>query len=133
MSGNAERVRISLDEWNEHGLRALSDGWWHDDIAWHDLPTLPDPVVTRGRQAVEARVEEMIALIGRFQFEVKDVEEHGDLTLSELELVGAGAQSGAAFMGTVHQVCRWEDGRITEVQTFPEREPALEAAVSSAR
>jgi hypothetical protein len=42
MPANADLARISLDAWNEHGLRALSDGWWHDDIAWHELPTLPD-------------------------------------------------------------------------------------------
>ena len=131
--GNAERARAALKAWNEGGLRALSDGWWTDDISWHDLPSLPDPVVTRGREAVESRVEEMVAVLGRFRFIVKNVEEHGDQTLAELELVGEGAQSGAFFSGTVHQVCSWRDGRTAEVLTFADRAVAQAALVSNAR
>ncbi len=128
MAGNAERVRRSMDSWNEGGLRALSDNWWSDDIAWHDLPDLPDPQVTQGRAAAEARVEEMVATLGHWRFVVKGVEEHGpELTLAELELLGEGALSGAGFAGTVHQVCRWRDGLTAEVITFSDRESALAA------
>jgi ketosteroid isomerase-like protein len=70
----------------------------------------------------------MVATLGHWRFRVKDIEEHGlDLTLAELELVGQGALSGAAFAGTVHQICRWRDGRTTEVMTFSDRDSALAA------
>jgi ketosteroid isomerase-like protein len=125
---NAIRLRDALDDWNEHGLRRLSDTWFTEDILWRDLPELPDPVIVRGRDAVEVRVQEMVAAIGHWHFDLKRVEEHGDLTLSELELVGAGVKSHATFVGTVHQIQRWRDGRIAEVHSFSERAPALAAA-----
>lgn len=127
VSGNAARLRVALDAWNEGGLRALSDGWWADDIVWHDMPDLPDPVLAKGRASVEARVEEMVAAIGHWHFDVQSIEESGDLTLAELRLVGQGSLSGAAFTGHVHQIQRWRAGRVTEVLTFAERGPAVAA------
>jgi hypothetical protein len=73
----------------------------------------------------------MVAVLGHWRFEVRSVEELGpDTTLAELALVGEGAASGAAFMGTVHQICRWRDGLTAEVVTFADRDSAL---ASSAR
>jgi SnoaL-like domain len=126
-TGNAARLRSAIDDWNTGGLRALSDGWWAEDIAWHDLPDLPDPVVTQGRASVEARVEEMIAAVGQWQFVTRGVEERGDLTLAHLELAGHGVQSGAGFTGSIHQIHRWRNGRVIEVLTFGERHQALAA------
>ena len=129
MAGNAQRVHDALCDWNEGGLRALSDGWWADDIVWHDLPELPDPVLSRGREAVEARVRE-IELSGQFRFVVRDVEEQGDVTLAEIELVGAGMQSGAEFVGRLFQASLWRDGRVVEQHTFGDR-PSAEAAFAA--
>ena len=122
-----------MRDWNEGGLRALSDGWWADDLEWHDLPILPDPVVVHGREATEARVEELIAAIGHFKFNVKSAEPFGDhVTLAEVELIGEGAPlSGLEFIGAVHQVVRWRDGRKVAILTFADRESALAEALSS--
>jgi ketosteroid isomerase-like protein len=131
MPSNSERAKLALDAWNEGGLRALSDNWWAEDIAWHDMPNLPDPQVSTGKAAAEKRVEEMVAVLGHWRFEVRSVEELGpDLTLAELALLGEGATSGAGFIGTVHQVVRWRDGLTAEVISFADRESAL---ASSAR
>lgn len=124
----AARLRAALADWNQGGLRALSDGWFTDDIQWFDLPDLPDAVIIHGRPAVEARVEEMVAAIGHWHFDLRRVKESGDLTLAELELVGAGVQSSAGFTGTIHQIQRWREGRICEVLTFSERASAVAAA-----
>ena len=129
MAGNAQRVHDALRDWNEGGLRALSDRWWADDIVWHDLPDLPDPVLSRGREEVEARIRE-IELSGQFQFVVRDVEEQGDVTLAEIELVGASTQSGAEFVGRLFQASRWYDGRVVELHTFGDR-PSAEAAFAA--
>jgi ketosteroid isomerase-like protein len=129
VAGNAQRVHDALRDYNAGGLRALSDGWWADDIVWHDLPDLPDPVLSRGREAVEARIRE-IELSGQFHFVVQDVEERGDVTLAEIELVGAGTQSGAEFVGRLFQASRWRDGRVVELHTFGDR-PSAEAAFKS--
>jgi ketosteroid isomerase-like protein len=126
-TGNAARLRRAIDDWNRGGLRALSDGWWAEDIAWHDLPDLPDPVVAQGRASVEARVEEMIAAVGQWQFVTREVEERGELTLAHLELAGHGVLSGAGFTGSIHQIHRWRDGRVIEVLTFADRDQALTA------
>ena len=122
-----------MRDWNNGGLRALSDNWWADDLEWHDLPILPDPVVVQGREAVEARVEELTAAVGHFTFDVKSCEAFGDhVTLAEVQLIGEGApRSGAEFIGSVHQVVRWRDGLKTAIITFPDRESALAEAVSS--
>jgi len=135
VSENVERHHQSMRDWNEGGLRALSDGWWADDLEWHDLPILPDPVVVHGREATEARVEELIAAIGHFKFNVKSAEPFGDhVTLAEVELIGEGApRSGLEFIGAVHQVVRWRDGRKVAILTFADRESALAEALSSAR
>lgn len=125
---NAARLRTALDDWNRGGLRALSDGWFADEILWHDLPDLPDAVTATGRAAVEARVREMVAAVGHWHFDLKRVEERGDMTISELELIGQGVQSGAGFIGHVHQIQRWRGARIVEVLTFAEREAVLAAA-----
>jgi len=124
-----------MEDWNKGGLRALSDNWWADDLEWHDLPILPDPVVAHGREATEARVEELLAAVGYFKFRVKSAEEFGDhVTLAEVELIGEGApRSGAEFIGSVHQVVRWRDGLKTAIITFADRESALKEALSSAR
>ena len=131
MAGNAARVRDSVEDWNEGGPRALSDGWWAEDIVWHDWPELPDPVIVRGREAVEARIGEMVSAMGNWRFVIKAVEEHGDFTLSELELVGRATMSGALFSGTIHQVIRWRAGEVAEVFTFSEREQAVGALDST--
>ncbi len=128
MARNAARLRSALDDWNRGGLRALSDGWFADEILWHDLPDLPDAVVITGRAAVEERVNEMVAAIGHWHFGIESVEEENDITLTELELVGAGVQSGAGFIGRVHQIQRWRQGRIAEVFTFADRESLLACA-----
>jgi ketosteroid isomerase-like protein len=134
VSDNVERHYQSMRDWNEGGLRALSDGWWADDLEWRDLPILPDPVVVHGREATEARVEELTAAVGHFKFNVKSAEAFGDdVTLAEVELMGEGAQSGAEFIGAVHQVVRWRDGRKVAIITFADRESALAEAISSAR
>lgn len=126
-AGNAERMRAALTDWNERGLRALSDGWWTDDIVWHDLPELPDQVLVRGREAVEQRIRELVDAVGHFHFDVLSMEECGELTITELDLVGHGVQSGAGFIGHIHQVQRWRDDRVCEVFTFAEREAMLNA------
>jgi ketosteroid isomerase-like protein len=134
VADNVERHYQSMRDWNEGGLRALSDGWWADDLEWRDLPILPDPVVVRGREATEARVGELTAAVGHFKFNVKSIEAFGDdVTLAEVELVGEGAQSGAEFIGGVHQVVRWRDGLKVAITTYADRESALAEAVSSAR
>jgi hypothetical protein len=127
VAGNAARVRESVDDWNEGGLRALSEGWWADDIVWHDWPDLPDPETVCGREAVEARIEEMVNAMGHWRFVIKGLEERGDLTRSELELVGRGAMSGALFSGTIHQIIRWRAGEVGEVFTYSDREQACAA------
>ena len=124
MAGNAARVRDSVDDWNAGGLRALSEGWWADDIVWHDWPELPDPVTVRGREAVEARIEKMVSAMGNWRFVIKELEEHGEFTLSELELVGRATISGAAFNGTIHQIIRWRAGEVAEVFTYSGRDEA---------
>ena len=127
MAHNAACLRGALEAWNDGGLRAISDGWWDDDILWCDLPDLPDPLTIRGRAAVEARIEEMIAAIGHWHFEIASLEEFGDLTLAELELVGHGVRSGAGFIGRIHQIQRWRDQRAVEVRTYAERDAAVAA------
>jgi ketosteroid isomerase-like protein len=127
VDGNAARVRDSVGDWNEGGLRALSDGWWAEDIVWHDWPQLPDPVTVHGREAVEARIGEMVAAMGHWCFEIKDLEDHGEFTLSELQLVGKATMSETPFSGTIHQVIRWRDGRVAEVFTFSDRDQATGA------
>lgn len=131
-SSNADRLRLALGAWNERGLRALSDGWWTDDIVWHDMPDLPDQVTALGRERAEDRIRELVAAVGHFHFEVRSLEEDGDMTVAELELVGQGVQSGAAFIGRIHQIQRWREGRVYEVFTFIDRD-ALLAAVHELR
>lgn len=125
--GNADRLRAALGAWNERGLRALSDGWWTDDIVWHDMPDLPDQVIAVGRESVEARIQELVAAVGHFHFDVRRLEEKGDMTIAELDLLGHGVQSGAGFIGHIHQIQRWRDGRVCEVFTFAERASLLSA------
>ncbi len=120
-------MRTALTDWNERGLRALSDRWWTDDIVWHDLPDLPDQVLVMGRAAVEERIRELVDAVGHFRFEVLSMEERGELTITDLDLVGHGVQSGAGFIGHIHQVQRWRDERVCEVFTFAERESMLSA------
>jgi ketosteroid isomerase-like protein len=132
---NVERHYRSMRDWNEGGIRALSDGWWADDLEWHDQPNLPDPRVVHGRKQVEAHIDELIAAIGYFTFRVKSAEEVADgVTVAEVELIGEGApQSGVTVSGSVHQVVHWREGLKTRISTFSDRESAMQEALSSAR
>jgi ketosteroid isomerase-like protein len=133
MSENEQRHFDSMRDWNEGGMRGLSDNWWADDLEWHDQPNLPDPRVVHGRKQVEAHIDELIAAIGYFKFRVKRAEEIVEnVTVAEVELIGEGApRSGVEFIGSVHQVVHWRDGLKTKISTFADRESALSDARSA--
>ena len=127
-----DRARAMYDAWNEGGVDRMIDFWW-DDATWEDHPEVPDRRIIRGRENVEARLREVIELIGDLKMEVIELEELGDEILGSVQLRVVGSASGISLDTPAFNLIRFENGRIRRYRNFAAREHALEAAESDER
>lgn len=123
------RARDMYDAWNEGGVDRMIDFWW-DDSTWEDAPEVPDRQIIRGRENVEARLREVIGVIGDLKMEVVKLEELGDEVLGSVQLRVVGSASGVSLDTPSFNLIRFEQGRVRRYRVFTTREHALEAAKS---
>jgi ketosteroid isomerase-like protein len=125
-----DRVREMYDAWNNGNVDRMIEFWW-DDATWEDLPDAPDRQIVRGRENVEARLRDLIAMMGEMEMEVVELEELGDEILGSVQVRVVGSASGISLDAPGYHLIRFEGGRVRRYRTFRTREQALEAAESA--
>lgn len=128
-SDDLATVASMFEAWNESNVDRMIDFWCEDgDWVWEDPPELPDAQITRGREAVEARLREVISVVGEMHIEVAELSEIGDEVFATLRLKIEGARSGVRLDAPSFALIRLENGRVRRYRWFNDREQALRAA-----
>jgi ketosteroid isomerase-like protein len=126
------RADLVFGIWNDEGLEAMAERFWHPDIVWEESSEFPDAGVRRGRDEAVARMNERLALLGHVQIEVLDARRIGRNTLIETIVSGEGSASGARVAQREYFVVTIEDGVTTRFREFLDRDAAIAAAESDA-
>src|SRR5690348_16055154 len=109
-----------FDAWNHGNVDRMVDFWWEDAV-WEEFPEAPDRQTIRGRENVEARLREMIDVIGEMQIEVVELEEFGAEILCSVQARIAGAASGITLDAPSYHLIRFEEGRVRHYRVFTGR------------
>jgi ketosteroid isomerase-like protein len=112
---------------SHHGLDLLAPD------AELDLSELIDGRVYRGRDAVRAYCESLLADVWReLSMEVEAIEEHGDLAVALVNCHAVGKQSGVPVDFRAAWVATLDDGLVTSARFTLDTEAALGAAEPAA-
>jgi ketosteroid isomerase-like protein len=128
-----QRADLVFGVWNDEGLEAMAERFWHPDIVWEEAPDFPDAGVRRGRDEAVRRMSERLELLGHIQIEVLDARRTGANILIEAIVRGTGSASGAPvanrefFLITVGP-----DGLSTRFREYLDRDAAIAAAEADA-
>jgi len=115
--------------WNESGPEGLARAAWHPGITWHDPPDAPDTGVFQGIDAVVEHLRDRLEAIGSATVTVNAaLWANRDTVLVEISLRSGGRSSGIELDVPVFHVLHIDDGRVTEVWEYFQRDQALEAA-----
>lgn len=115
--------------WNDGNIERMTDFWTDDgDWFWEDIPELPDAQKLRGREAVEARLREVMDLIGDLRLETESISIVGDEVLADVKFAVDGAHSGVHLVDDSYHLIRYEGGRVRRYRVFTDRDQALAAA-----
>ena len=130
---NVEVVRRAFDSFNRGGVDAcVSDGVWSPEIVWDATPTgIPGIGAYRGREEVKRFFEDdwfKSFPFEAWELELEEVLNPGDQVVAMGRQRGRGASSGVAAELEFAQICTLRDGQVVRVDTYLDREKALEAA-----
>jgi ketosteroid isomerase-like protein len=123
---NVELVRRGAEAWNEGGPESIKQ-FMAEDIEFHDPPSLPDPQVVRGRDAVAAYLTDQVKVVGAMKWTIVDVRARGETVVVRMETTIHGAKSGVDVPFELAQVHEVEGGRVQRTRGFLTWEEALEA------
>jgi len=116
-------VETAYRTWNESGPRAFVE-FTTEDVELHDAPELPDAQVWVGRDAVVARLEDVVATTGG---RWADMDEIRPLAEEVLVSLTWRLDRGGPALASVYHVVRLESGRIARVRVFLDQEAAARA------
>jgi ketosteroid isomerase-like protein len=130
---NVEIVRRGFEAFNRGGPEAMiSGGFWSPEIVWDTSPSaVPGLGVYRGQDEVKSAFEN--DWFKAFPFEeweiaVEELIDHGDKVIAMSTQRGRGASSGVAAELEQAQVFTLRDGKVVRIDSYLNREKALEAA-----
>ena len=118
-------VRHAYETWNAYGLERFAK-CLADDVTIEDAPQLPDARLTRGRDAVVGRLDDVAREFGGGWVEIHDVEpvSHSVLVTMTWKVDAAGA--GEETVGEVFHLVDTSAGRIDRIRVFFQRESVPE-------
>jgi ketosteroid isomerase-like protein len=122
-----EIVRRWIDDYNERGLEAVIDRYWHERIEMLDPPALPDAGRHVGHDAVRQRVESFIEMGWDGQFRVDELIESGDEVIMVWRVVGHAPAGDMPMEFDWVFVLSLEDGKLRRIRQYRSKEEALEA------
>jgi ketosteroid isomerase-like protein len=123
---------LDVDDLLEGYLDVWLDEFFDPEIEWHDLPTLPEAGVHRGRDAFRRHLADYLDAWADSTFEIEDIRAVGDRVVVRGRYGGVGRQSGAEIAGGLRgpatgAVYDFRAGRILRVLQFDTHAEALEA------
>jgi ketosteroid isomerase-like protein len=123
---NAERfIRRMYDRWNADGIAPVAEDFFDADISYHDDAVWPGGSAHRGRAAVTARFQEVVATLGLREAVVERVVGSGDQVAWVIRTTG---RSPGADLPSEHRwgyVGRIADGRLAYFRAYYDADEAL--------
>jgi ketosteroid isomerase-like protein len=117
-------VRAAFERANANdpdGLAALCD----ESVEFHDVPEIPGSTTYRGHAGIRDWLGSVHDVSDDIEFQIWELEEHGDAVLVETSAEMRGRASGADVGWRFWTVWRVRDGLITYHHGYSQREDAL--------
>ena len=130
---NLEAARRVWELFSEGASRetSASDTVWSDllrpELEYREDPQWPGSGVYRGREAIQARLEEYQEILGSTEVTLRDIKAHGDVVVLVFDTRGNSRQTGLPFDHEWAYVWTFNKGRLTEWQAYYEKDAALKA------
>lgn len=126
-SENVAKVRQYIEAFNRRDIESVvadlaPDGELHE---WHDAPGAQS---YRGPEGVRAAMDTWFETWEWMELDIKEIVDLGDRVLVTLHQRAKGRGSGIEVEITSHNVYTFRNEKVTRIQLFIERAPALEAA-----
>jgi ketosteroid isomerase-like protein len=130
---NVEIVRRSFEVFNRGGAEAvISGGFWSPELVWDASPSgIPGLGVYRGYDEVRSFFEDdwfQAFPFEEWEIEVDELIDNGDQVIAMSRQRGRGATSGVGAELELAQIATLRDGEIVRIESYLDREKALEAA-----
>ena len=122
----SELVEEAYRRWNAHGPRAFVQ-FTTDAVELHDAPEVPDAQVWVGRDAIVARLEDVVASTGGRWADIDEIRPVADEVL--VSLTWRLDRDSPTALGSVYHAVRVEGDRIARVRVFLDEEAAIRAAL----
>jgi ketosteroid isomerase-like protein len=127
--GDADRIRRAYQVWNESGPAGVVDGFYAENAIYRESPEWPGAGVYQGRDAIVARLQSLVDLIGPFEVRIDRLVDAGDdLFVAITEMIGEAAKTDAPYTQSFGVVHRMRDGMIVEADYYLHPTDALRAA-----
>jgi ketosteroid isomerase-like protein len=125
---NVEIVCGSYEALNRRDFDAWLD-FFHADVEVHDLPTVPDAPVIRGRDELRSWIEAQSEVwTDDSYYELGDFTTSGDFLIVAVRAHAWGRGSGAPAHFSFFQVIEMRDGKVQRAWAYFDKADALEAA-----
>jgi ketosteroid isomerase-like protein len=98
------------------------------DVELHEWPTAPGARSYRGPDGVRQALETWFEVWEWMRVEITELVENGDRVLVSMHQKAKGRGSEIEVEIDSYNVYTFDDGKVTRMELFTEREPALEAA-----
>lgn len=125
--GPVDAIRRNYARWNEGGVQAMLDEFWHPDIVWHDPPDFPDAGSRKGADALALHLAERVEAFEQtlmYVLEAWRVEPDG-LILVHMRIHTGGPRTGLELDSPLLHLLRVEDGLTVEGWEYRDLDQAL--------
>jgi hypothetical protein len=122
----SQLVEEAYRAWNARGPRAFVE-FATETLEVHDAPEVPDAQVWVGREAIVARLEDIVASTGGRWADIEAVQPVGDEVLVTLTL--RLDRDSPTTLGSVYHVVSVDGDRIARVRVFLDEGAAMRAAL----
>jgi ketosteroid isomerase-like protein len=123
--GASQLVEEAYRTWNASGPRAFVE-FTTENVELHDAPDLPDAQEWVGRDAVVARLEDVVASTGGGWADIDDTQAAAHEVL--VSLTWRFERESMTPLASVYHVVRVEGHRIARIRVFLDEEAAIRAA-----
>ena len=124
MGEAADLVRTAFERANANDPRGLA-AICAESVEFHDVPEIPGSTTYRGHAGIRDWLGSVHDVSEDIEFQIWEMEEHGDAVLVETSAEMRGRASGADVGWRFWTVWRVRDGLITYHHGYSQREDAV--------